>query len=114
MIGRLRNAWASTDGDRDDIFRSAADELERLRQSSRLFRAEIAELRPKLALALVQRDAARLEVCLLRASAGVVSASTDAEMEAYAKSRGWDLTDARTETRTDGAKRAETDTDDGA
>ena len=62
----------------------------------------------------VERDAARLEVCLLRASAGVVSASTDAEMEGYAKSRGWDFTDASTETRTDGAKRAETDTDDGA
>jgi hypothetical protein len=76
--------------------------------------AEIVRLRLGLSLALTQRDAARLEVCLLRASAGVVSASTDAEMEAYAKSRGWDFTDASIETRTDGAKRAETDMDDGA
>lgn len=82
------------------ILHDSADEIERLRK--------------ELALALVERDAARLEVCLLRASAGVVSASTDADMEAFAKSRGWDFTDASTETRPDGAKRVETDTDDGA
>lgn len=76
--------------------------------------AEIVRLRLELALASAERDAARLEVCLLRASAGVVSASTDAEMEGYAKSRGWDFTYASTETLTDAAKRAETDTDDGA
>ena len=61
-----------------------------------------------------ERDAARLEVCLLRISAGVGPASMDAEMEGYAKSRGWDFEYASTETRTDAAKRAETDTDDGA
>lgn len=66
IVTRMRDCTCIPHG---EICREAADEIERLRQ---------------------ERDDARLEICLLRASSTNATEKVSFEMIAYAASREWD------------------------
>lgn len=62
-----------------NLFHQAADQIERLRELS----GDSGQLRE-------ERDEARREICLLRASSTNATEKVSAEMEEYARSRGWE------------------------
>lgn len=72
----------------------AADEIERLREeltaSHESHGNEVGALTERLSLAIHERDDARREICLLRASSTNATDKVSAEMEEYARSRGWE------------------------
>lgn len=76
LVARMRDCTCVPHG---EICREAADEIERLRELS----GDSGQLRK-------ERDEARQEICLLRASSTNATEKVSFEMIAYAASRGWD------------------------
>ena len=66
IVSRLRECSCVPHG---ELCREASDEIERLR---------------------AERDEARREICLLHSSSTNATEKISAEMEEYARSRGWD------------------------
>lgn len=78
IVARLRSVLHN-DRSVELMNREAADEIERLRELS----GDAGKLRE-------ERDEARQEICLLRASSTNATEKVSAEMEEYARSRGWE------------------------
>lgn len=64
---------------RDELVRNADE-----------FRETLTELRQRVETLTAERDEARQEICLLRSSSTNATEKISAEMEDYARSRGWD------------------------
>lgn len=73
---------------RNDL-RAAADEIERLREALRIEQEELAACCIDRRETQRERDEARREICLLRASSTNATEKVSAELEQYAQSRGW-------------------------
>ncbi len=80
VAARLRDCTCVPHG---DICREAADEIERLRRDYSCICGEMRRM-------MEERDEARREICLLRASSTNATEKVSFEMIAYAASRGWD------------------------
>lgn len=72
------------------IVREAADEIERLREALRIESEELTACAIDRNETQRERDEARREICLLRSSSTNATEKISAEMEEYARSRGWD------------------------
>lgn len=67
----------------------AADEIERLREALRIEQEELAACCIDRKATQRERDEARQEICLLRASSTNATEAVSQEMTAHAISRGW-------------------------
>lgn len=68
----------------------ASNEIERLRDALRIEQEELAACCIDRKATQRERDEARREVCLLRASSTNATQTISAEMEEYARSRTWE------------------------
>lgn len=84
---RVRAAIEQVKG---SLFERAANEIEWLREALRIEQEELAACCIDRRETQRERDEARREICLLRASSTNATEKVSAEMEEYARSRGWE------------------------
>lgn len=87
IVARLRDCTCVPHG---EICREAADEIERLCEALRIEQDELAACCIDRRETQRERDEARREICLLRASTTNATQTISAEMDEYARSRGWE------------------------